>query len=113
VSSVLRHLGSYGPGIGVVVDDDYEDSIRYHGWVRELRRKQSPFGRAIKSLCFSSDEGFPLIQAADMLAYFAREKYLNPSHSSRIYRSLTKTPICAERIEFFDVAKLVQMDAGH
>ena len=111
VSRVLQHLGPCGPGIGIVVDDDYEDSIRYHGWVRELRRKQSALGRTIKSLCFSADEGFPLIQAADMLAYFARERHRLPESPSvsRIYRLLTKTPICADRIEFLDKAILKRL----
>jgi hypothetical protein len=114
VSRVLQHLGTGGPGIGIVVDDDYEDSIRYHGWVRELRRKQSALGRTIKSLCFSADEGFPLIQAADMLAYYARERQRQPESASvsRIYQSLTKTPVCADRIEFLDAAKLAQIDSG-
>jgi Protein of unknown function (DUF3800) len=113
VSGVLQHLGPCGPGIGIVVDDDYEDSIRYHGWVRELRRKQSLVGRTIKSLCFSADEGFPLIQAADMLAYFARDRYIDPSSApSPIYRALTKTPICGDRIEFLDSGKLAQMKTG-
>jgi hypothetical protein len=113
ISGVSQNLGPCGPGIGVVVDDDYEDSIQYHSWVRELRRRQSPVGRAIKSLCFSSDEGFPLIQAADMLAYFARDRYVSSqSDPSAIYRALTKTPIFADRIEFLDSAKLAQMDAG-
>ena len=114
VSEVLQHLGPSGPGIGVVVDDDYEDSTRYHEWVRELRRKQNPLGRTIKSLCFSADEGFPLIQAADMLAYFARERHRKPEVSSvsRIYQLLTKTPICADRIEFLDSVKLTAIGAG-
>lgn len=77
------------PEIGVVLDDDDEASLRYHEYLNEIRKLDR--NRYIKTICFADDKGYPLLQAADMLAYDARNRYRLPEEGpSKRYKMLTK-----------------------
>ena len=83
-------LSTSDPKIGIVVDDDDESSLRYHKWLNEVRK--SDIERRIKTICFADDKGYPLLQAADMLAYEARNRGRRPQDApSERYIALTKT----------------------
>jgi hypothetical protein len=54
--------------ITLVFDDSEELSVMYHGNVRELR-KDPKYKKLIGSVCFSDDEIYNPLQAADVLAW--------------------------------------------
>jgi hypothetical protein len=84
--------GVPSPEIGIVVDDDKETSIHFHEWVNEIKHdSRNPSGTLIKSLCFADDKYFPLLQAADMLAFTARQRQIpGATVLPMIYEKLTK-----------------------
>jgi hypothetical protein len=114
VSLAMEYVGEGDPGIGIVVDDDYESSIKYHGWIQKIRkRSQDTLGRSVKSLCFVDDKGYPLIQAADMLAYFPRDRWVkakdNPgTPPSSLYCDPTKSR--HYNIELLDAVKIEELE---
>jgi hypothetical protein len=101
-------------GLGVVVDDDYDTAPVFHAWVNTLKHdNREPLGRSIKSLCFVDDERFPLIQAADMLAYAARQQLIPPKPGDpilppEIYEKLTRDRVYAPK--FLDAAELDKLE---
>jgi hypothetical protein len=79
------------PEVGIVLDDNHEESLRFHKWVNEIKYgRDQAIGRNIKSLCFVDDIGYPLVQAADMLAYAARDRQqcLNDETTSELQPSI-------------------------
>jgi hypothetical protein len=61
--------------VGIVLDDGPESTEQVREWVNKI--KYGPdrmLGAAIKSLCFVDDFMYPLVQAADMLAFTATQR---------------------------------------
>ncbi|MGA3160163.1 MAG: DUF3800 domain-containing protein [Terracidiphilus sp.] len=102
------------PGIGIVVDDDKDTSVGFHKWVNEIKHdNQAPLGKLIKSLCFVDDKSFPLIQAADMLAYAARQRLVVQTTDdtilpAAIYERLTKK--LDQQPEILDASSLDRLE---
>ena len=86
LKGVEREFGD--PWLGIVIDDDKDSSLGFHEWVSKIKYGDgAPFGRWIRSLCFADDEGFPLLQASDMLAYAARQRQV-PNGSAALYPAI-------------------------
>lgn len=84
--------------IGLVIDDDHENSIECYRRLNKLKEHPDPMFRKVKdrvhAMSFANDVSFPGLQAADMLAYESRrfmvERITNPAaEPSDLYLSLT------------------------
>ena len=101
-------------GLGIIVDDDQDTAPAFHKWVNEIKHdNRESLGRNIKSLCFVDDKRFPLIQAADMLAYAARQRLVPPKPGdpvlpSDIYEKLTGGRIYEPKL--LDAAELDRLE---
>ena len=62
--------------VSVVVDDDQDTAFDYYTMLKSLKSNESPafdkIRKRVHGLCFSNDRSFPILQAADMIAYETR-----------------------------------------
>lgn len=62
--------------VSVVVDDDQDTAFQYYEMLKSLKANESSsfdkIRRRVHGLCFSNDKSYPILQAADMLAYESR-----------------------------------------
>lgn len=118
--TILRYLRARLPAdsdlnVGIVIDHDKESAHAFHKWVDKLKYgPNQEFGRAIKSLCFVNDSIYPLIQAADMLAYVSRQRRLSGVSASQVvpanlYGKLTVN--VSVEPEVLDSSRLDQLEA--
>jgi Protein of unknown function (DUF3800) len=104
------------PEVGIVLDDNHNESLRFHKWVNEIKYgREQATGRHIKSICFVDDIGYPLVQAADMLVYAARDKQqcLADGKKSKLLPSLYEqlTNNLVSEPEVLDAQKLDTLEA--
>jgi hypothetical protein len=82
--------------IGVVVDDDREASLHCYEMLDHMKQAFPVVRERIGSLCFVNDNAFPVVQAADMIAFEARKqmeaRVKNPdAKSSELFSALTRS----------------------
>jgi hypothetical protein len=80
--------------ISLVIDDDQEMAMKCYEWLNTIKGIIPKVKERICGICFVSDDTYPGIQAADMMAYEARrlmvERKKNPGAApSEMYLALT------------------------
>lgn len=58
--------------LGLVMDDDQEKAIHCYQLFTSLKKQKPEIKKRISGICFSNDKFYPGLQAADMIAYEAR-----------------------------------------
>lgn len=94
--TVLRALeriewGDSDALLGLLLDDDYEKAMHCYGLLRSLKTQNPECKKRISGICFCSDDKYPGVQAADMIAYESRNLMLhNEPEPSQRFRLLTQ-----------------------
>jgi hypothetical protein len=84
--------------IGVVIDNDRESALHCYEMLDRLKQSFPVVRERIGSLCFVNDSAYPLIQAADMIAFESRKlmeaRVDDPNaKSSELFSALTRWKI--------------------
>lgn len=83
-------------GLGIVLDDDEDYSLRCYQVLNAIRKQLDPkVRRHTNSICFANDDAFPALQAADMIAYESRRHMIGRNETpnlppSDLYLALTR-----------------------
>jgi hypothetical protein len=86
------------PSISIIVDDDADTAIEYYSLLKTLRthpaEEFTKVRKRIQGICFCRDQGYPGLQAADMIAWEARQfmasRKIDPTiEPSALYANLT------------------------
>jgi hypothetical protein len=80
--------------VGIIVDDDQEYSVECYGLLTKLKLRAPDIKQRVVSICFATDDGYPPLQAADLLAYVTRQELIGISQRperkpSELYAALT------------------------
>jgi hypothetical protein len=79
--------------IGVVVDNDAEFAMKVYEQFESLKHTFPKVRERVHAISFVTDDSYPGVQAADMIAYEARrvmvERMTNPQYTSELYDKLT------------------------
>jgi hypothetical protein len=100
--------GDTNATMGVVMDDDEEKAILCYRLYRLLREHNTKAKERLSGICFGSDDLYPGIQAADMLAHESRRLMIEAAPPSERFAKLTcngkHQPILlsAERLEAWE-----------
>lgn len=84
--------------IGLVLDDDAASYARYYEYLLALKSRHPKIKERVSSLCFVDDEAYPGVQAADMVAYDARDYRVRKKSNPEI-----DTP---ERLKFLSISSM-------
>lgn len=112
--TVLRSLervewGDTDALLGLLLDDDYEKAIHCYQLLRSLKEQHPESKKRISGICFCSDDKYPGVQAADIIAHEARrlatEKAPEPSKRFRLLtQNLSNQP------HMFDEKALLRLE---
>jgi hypothetical protein len=115
ITEYLANAGDPACDVSIVVDDGPESAEQIREWVNKI--KYGPdrmLGAAIKSLCFVDDFMYPLVQAADMLAFTATQRMVeNLPSTERVPESVWKKLTMDGRFEpeVLDSSRLDELEA--